>query len=125
MNIYQSPDITESGGAAGNINNAWFTGACRRLFAQDVCQLFGDGKLNRTRKRISVQIQDVINAVYKKRKLSEINNRSKGMYTKRMICRVNAQEPGGEDQVKTSTTGKIKVTGLSCQTAKHSDTKLA
>ena len=72
-----------------------------------------------------MQIQDVINAVYKKRKLSEINNRSKGMYTKRMICRVNAQEPGGEDQVKTSTTGKIKVTGLSCQTAKHSDTKLA
>ena len=52
-------------------------------------------------------------------------HKSQRALARRIIQRVNALEPGAENQTKTSKTGEIKVGGLSHRRAKQSDPRLA
>ena len=56
---------------------------------------------------------------------SEINQKSKVAYARRVIKRVNNREPGGEYQVRHSKTGDIKVGDLSNTRTKQSDLRLS
>ena len=55
----------------------------------------------------------------------EIKQKSKVAYARRVIKRVNNREPGGEDQVRHSKTGEVKVGGLNNTRAKQSDPRLS
>ena len=60
-----------------------------------------------------------------KKHRSEIKQKSKVAYARRVIKRVNRREPGGEDQVRHLKTGEVKVGGLSNTQAKQSDPRLS
>ena len=55
----------------------------------------------------------------------EIKQRSKVAYSRRVLKCVNMREPGGEDQVRHSKTGEVKVGGLSNTQAKNSNPGLS
>ena len=80
-------------------------------------------------KRVAASLNKLIKELSQqggnKRMRYDIKPKSKMAYARRVIRRVNAQEPNAPNQLKSSRNGEVKVAGLSNQRAKQCDPRLS